>query len=57
MVMIIAMQLLIKIEGIKEEARFTEGHIVQVEISDTNLSDIGVQLYKLYFINQIKLDR
>jgi hypothetical protein len=43
---------LMKTEEIKEDARFTEGHKVQEKISNTNLSDIGVQLYKLYSINQ-----
>jgi hypothetical protein len=54
---IIAVQLLLKKEEIKEDARFTEGHKVLQKILNTNLSDIGMQLYKLYFINQINLNR
>jgi hypothetical protein len=49
--------LLMEVEKIKEDARFTEGHEVQEIISNTDLSDIGLQLYKYYFINQIKLFR
>jgi hypothetical protein len=57
MVIIIAVMLLMEVEKIKEDARFTEGHKVQVILSNTDLSDIGLQLYKYYFINQIKLFR
>jgi hypothetical protein len=57
MVIVIAVALLLGAEEIKEDARFTEGQEVEEKISNTNLFDIGMQLYKLYFINQIKMNR